>query len=300
MCLSRTVACQADTSLRRQLWKSYRTMSPTILDSMRVSTWNIPKKREEAISLRSFMGDEFTEIPTCSLNVTNSGYRAPTTVWEVTCETRALLDSTRPHFWRPGTPAASTKQVASLWGSPSLSPRKPIHRMAKAGRWISRDKRGGESPIRSCQVCATAGSMAVEPCSRSCRISKGMYRQGSPDIAWQYPPDHVLEYTEFGNAGPEGAWWVSSEMISILCSFSVHQAFACGRQTTPLATEAASSMFPYCCPSSSRKRSTLLIQSATGLNCWLHSCWKPPSHPMRSDFCRMTWFRLEGSMSSGV
>ena len=39
-----------------------------------------------------------------------------------------------------------------------------------------------------------------------------------------------------------------------------------------LATEAASSMFPYCCPSSSRKRSALLIQSATGLNCWPHSC----------------------------
>ena len=30
ICLSRTVACQAHTSLRRQLWKSYRTMSPTI------------------------------------------------------------------------------------------------------------------------------------------------------------------------------------------------------------------------------------------------------------------------------
>ena len=61
-----------------------------------------------------------------------------------------------------------------------------------------------------------------------------------------------------------------------------------------LATEAASSMLPYCCPSSSRNRSTLPIQSATGLNCWLHSCWKPPPHPMRSDFCRITWFRLAG------
>ena len=30
ICLSRTVACQAHTSLRRQLWKSYRTVSPTI------------------------------------------------------------------------------------------------------------------------------------------------------------------------------------------------------------------------------------------------------------------------------
>ena len=58
------------------------------------------------------------------------------------------------------------------------------------------------------------------------------------------------------------------------------------------------SIFPYCCPSSSRNRSRLIL-SATGLNCWLHSCWKPPPppHPMRSDFCRMTWFRLEGSMS---
>ena len=30
-CLSRTAACQAYTSLRRQLWKFYRTMSPTII-----------------------------------------------------------------------------------------------------------------------------------------------------------------------------------------------------------------------------------------------------------------------------
>ena len=34
---------------------------------MRVSTWDILKDREEATSLRSFMGDELTEIPTCSI-----------------------------------------------------------------------------------------------------------------------------------------------------------------------------------------------------------------------------------------
>ena len=53
-----------------------------------------------------------------------------------------------------------------MLGSPSLSPRKPIHKMAKAARWISLEKHGGESPMSSCQNCATAGSMAVE---RSCR-----------------------------------------------------------------------------------------------------------------------------------
>ena len=82
-----------------------------------------------------------------------------------------------------------------MLGSPSRSPRKPIHRMAKAARWISREKHGGDSPIRSCQVCTTAGSMAVELSSRSCRIFQGMNPQGSPDIAWQYPPTHELEYT---------------------------------------------------------------------------------------------------------
>ena len=30
ICSNRTVACQAHTSLHRQLWKSYKTMSPTI------------------------------------------------------------------------------------------------------------------------------------------------------------------------------------------------------------------------------------------------------------------------------
>ena len=34
-----------------------------VFDSMRVSTWNIPKNREDATSLRSLMGDELTEIP---------------------------------------------------------------------------------------------------------------------------------------------------------------------------------------------------------------------------------------------
>ena len=209
------------------------------------------------------------------LNVTNSGYRTPTTVWYVTCETRALLDNTRPHFWRPATPAASAKEVASMLGSPSLSPRKPIHKMAifKGRRSMGGSLRWGHAKSAQLQ-----GRWQWSRVPGVVGFSKWMNPQGSQDIAWQYPPDHVLEYTEFGNAGPTGAWWVSSEMISILCSFSVHLAFACGRQTTSkqvagvLATEAASSMFPYCCPSSSRKRSTLLIQSATGLNCWLHSC----------------------------
>ena len=63
-----------------------------------------------------------------------------------------------------------------------------------------------------------------------------------------------------------------------------------------LATEAASSMLPHCCPSSSRNRSTLLIHSATGLKGWPHSCWNPPPHPMMSD-CQRLWFHLDGGMS---
>ena len=35
--------------------------------------------------------------------------------------------------------------------------------MAKAARWISLERHGGESPMSSCQNCPTAGSMAAEP-----------------------------------------------------------------------------------------------------------------------------------------
>ena len=88
-----------------------------------------------------------------------------------------------------------------MLGSPSLSPRKPIQRMAKAARWISRDKHGEESPMRSCQVCTTAGSMAVElselsdfPRERALRavqISHG----NTPQFM------SLSNYTEFGIAG---------------------------------------------------------------------------------------------------
>ena len=235
------------------------------------------------------------------LNVTNSGF------WYVTCETRALLDNTRPHFWRPATCAASAKEVASMLGSPSLSPRKPIHKMAKAARWISREKHGGESPMRSCQVCATAGSMALEPCSRSCRIFEGNEASGQSRYRMAIPPRSCawVYWVWQRRANGRLVSFFRNDFDSLLffsppgvCLWSPDHT---SKQVAGvLATEAASSMFPYCCPSSSRKTSTLLIQSATGLNCWLHSCWKPPPHPMRSDFCRMTWFRLEGSMSSGV
>ena len=86
-----------------------------------------------------------------------------------------------------------------MLGRPSLSPRKPIQRMAKAAQWISRDKHGEESPMRSCQVCTTAGSLAVELSSKSCRIFQGKEPSGQSQI-------HELEYTEFRIAGPEGVW----------------------------------------------------------------------------------------------
>ena len=70
---------------------------------------------------------------------------------------------------RPATPAASANEVASILGRPSLSPRRPIHKMAKAARWISLERHGGESPMSSCRNCPTAGSMAAEPSVRSCR-----------------------------------------------------------------------------------------------------------------------------------
>ena len=38
-----------------------------VLDSTRVSSWNILKNREEATSLRSLMENEFAEIPICSI-----------------------------------------------------------------------------------------------------------------------------------------------------------------------------------------------------------------------------------------
>ena len=143
-----------------------------VLDGMRVGSRDIPKDRRPPRCGLSG-GTNLPKFQFVPLNVTNSGYLTPTTVWHVTWETRALLDSTRPHFWRPATPAASANEVASMLGIPSLSPRRPIHKMAKAARWISLEKHGGESPMSSCQNCATAGSMAVELCSRSCRIFHG-------------------------------------------------------------------------------------------------------------------------------
>ena len=83
------------------------------------------------------------------LNVTNSGYFTPTTVWYVTWETRALLDSTRPHFWRPATPAAHChgrpihycrKLIGS--GSNKHNP------SAKLGQSLRRTTRAPGHPIR--------------------------------------------------------------------------------------------------------------------------------------------------------
>ena len=68
------------------------------------------------------------------------------------------------------------------------SPRKPIYRMAKAARWISLGKHGGDSPIRSCQICTTAGSMAVELSSRSCRIFQGNVPSGQSRYRMAMPP----------------------------------------------------------------------------------------------------------------
>ena len=41
--------------------------SSSVLNCMRVSTWDILKDKEEATSFRSLMGGELTEIPTCSI-----------------------------------------------------------------------------------------------------------------------------------------------------------------------------------------------------------------------------------------
>jgi len=52
-----------------------------VLDSMRrVRTWNIPKNREEATSLRSLMGDKFTEVPARSIECDQLRVPHPTTV----------------------------------------------------------------------------------------------------------------------------------------------------------------------------------------------------------------------------
>ena len=48
-----------------------------VLDSMRVGAWNIPKNREEATSLRSFMEDELAKIPTCSIECDQLGVPYP-------------------------------------------------------------------------------------------------------------------------------------------------------------------------------------------------------------------------------
>ena len=53
-------------------WNSQRSVNPVynstnVLDSMCAGTWNIPKNREEAPSLRSLMGNVLTKLPTCSI-----------------------------------------------------------------------------------------------------------------------------------------------------------------------------------------------------------------------------------------
>ena len=52
-----------------------------VLDSMYVGTWDVPKNREEATSLRSLRRNILTKLPTIvPSKVTNSGYLTPTTV----------------------------------------------------------------------------------------------------------------------------------------------------------------------------------------------------------------------------
>ena len=123
----------------------------------------------------------------------------------------------------------------------------------------------------------------------------GMCLQGIRDIALQCLLDHGLECTGFGISGQGALGEFLPKGFRLLALFK-----ATRRLAGVLATEAASAMFPYCCPSSSRKRSTVLIHSATGLKGWPHSCRNPPPHPMMSNFCRRTWFRLEEGMSNGV
>ena len=51
-----------------------------VLNSMRVCSWNVPKNGEEATSLRPLWGTNLPKFQLVPLNVTNSGYRTPTTV----------------------------------------------------------------------------------------------------------------------------------------------------------------------------------------------------------------------------
>ena len=189
-------------------------------------------------------------------------------------------------------------KVASMLGSPSLSPRTPIHRIAKSTVYFA--GHGGDSPIRSAKPAQLQGLWL-----------------------WSYLPGVVvfsMEMCRYHIAMSPRSWawvWVwhlraRGRLVSFfrkafdsllflrpgVCLWSPDHT---SKQVAGvLATEAVSSMFPYCCPSSSRKRLTVLIHSATGLKGWPHSCWNPPPHPMMSDFCRRTWFRLEGGMSNGV
>ena len=51
-----------------------------VLYSIYVGTWNVPKDREKAASLRSLLGNILTNFQLVPSNVTNSGYLTPTTV----------------------------------------------------------------------------------------------------------------------------------------------------------------------------------------------------------------------------
>ena len=128
-----------------------------------VSCGTSQKSSEEATSLRSLMEDEFADQ--LGASHTNHG----------------LIGDLRNPCAAWITPLLATNHLGRFSkrggkhaGSPSLSPRKP----------------------------ATAGSMAVESCSRSCRIFHGNESLG---YRIAMPPNHALEQIEFGNAEPVGS-----------------------------------------------------------------------------------------------
>ena len=94
---------------------------------------------------------------------------------------------------------------------------------------------------------------------------------GSQATAEQYLLSHALGYTEFGNAEPAGSLvsFFRNALESLLFFSPPGVCLRSPDHTSKhvagvLATEAASSILPYCCSHLPETESTLPIQSATG------------------------------------
>ena len=112
-------------------WKSDRSKCQSTTAPMSSTACMLARGTSSKIgrNQRAFLLNVLAKLPLCA--IVGNKFRVPHAN-RLICNLRdpCLLDNTNPHFWRPDTPAASAKDVASMLGRPSLSPRRSIHNMA--------------------------------------------------------------------------------------------------------------------------------------------------------------------------